>query len=286
MQRGAGRADSIADDAPRRPHEMAMRLGSSLVALPVLLGALWAGGWWFGALAALGATLGTNEYLRVVYPRPLTLRALAMTTSATLPLLTTLRSDGLALAFVVVVIASMIAWTAHLRWRDNAAAEHGIGHLLASVLLPAGGLAALGMLRAGPDGLGWAALALLATVANDSMALLVGRTLGRHRLLPRVSPYKSWEGLAGGLVGSLLAVGAIAMTLLGDIGVLDMLVAATITSAAGPLGDLSKSMIKRAHGLDDFGTLLPGHGGVLDRIDALVFNAPLLLLWVGWLRPA
>jgi phosphatidate cytidylyltransferase len=264
--------------------EMTMRLVSSLLALPIVVGALWAGGAWFGGLAALGAALGTNEYLRVVHPRPLALRALAIATSATLPLLTTTRSDGLGLAFLAIVVASMAAWTIHLFSRDNAAAQHGQGHLLASVLLPSGGLAALGMLRVGPDGLGWASLALLATVANDSMALFVGKAFGRHPLLPRVSPYKTWEGVGGGLIGSLLGIGVIALTVLDGLTIRDVIVVAAITSAAGPLGDLSKSMVKRAHGLDDFGRLLPGHGGVLDRIDALVFNAPLMLLWVGWSR--
>jgi phosphatidate cytidylyltransferase len=116
--------------------------------------------------------------------------------------------------------------------------------------------------------------------------LFVGKPFGRHRLLPRVSPHKSWEGIAGGILGSLLAIGVVASTMLDGLTSLDVLVVLAITSIAGPLGDLSQSMVKRAHGLEDFGRLLPGHGGVLDRIDALLFNAPLLLLWVGWLRPA
>jgi phosphatidate cytidylyltransferase len=266
------------------PGDLERRLVSSSIALPFVVAALWAGGAWFGAFAACGAGLATNEYLRVVCPRPRALRALGITTSAAVPLLVTVRDDGLALAFIAVVLSSMAAWLIHLVARDNAAAEHGVGHLLASVLLPAGGLSALGLLREGNDGLGWASMVLVATVANDSMALFVGKAFGRHRLLPRVSPYKTWEGIAGGWAGSLLASTAVALTLFDDVTAIDVVVVVTITSVIGPLGDLSKSMVKRAHGLDDFGRLLPGHGGVLDRIDALVFNAPPLLLWVGWIR--
>ena len=258
---------------------------STLVALPIVALALWAGGIWFAGLAALGASLGTNEYLRAVYPRPLTVRALAIGTSAALPLLAAIRSDGLALAFVAVVVASIVAWATHLRLADNAAAEHGMGHLLAAVVLPSGGLATLAMLRVGPDGLGWASLVVLATVANDATALFVGKLFGRRRLLPRVSPHKTWEGFAGGTAGSLLAIALVHAILLPGLTALDVLVVLVITSVAGPLGDLSQSMVKRAHDLDDFGDLLPGHGGVLDRIDSLLFNAPLLLVWVGWLRP-
>jgi phosphatidate cytidylyltransferase len=274
---------SGSDDAEPVASEMKMRLLSSLVALPVVLGAVWSGGAWFGGLAAVGAALGTNEYLRVVSPRPLSIRLLAISTSASLPLLVTVHDDGPAFAFIALVLASMVAWVIHLRRRDNAAAEHGVGHLLVSVLLPAGGLAALSMLRVGPDGLGWTCLALVTTVANDSMALFVGRPFGRHRLLPRVSPHKTWEGLLAGLLGSLFGIGLIASTLL-ELTLVDVVAVAIITAIAGPLGDLSKSMVKRAHDLDDFGRILPGHGGVLDRIDALVFNAPLLLLWVAWIR--
>lgn len=179
----------------------------------------------------------------------------------------------------------MVAWALHLRPGDNAAAERDVGNVLAAVTFPAGGLVALAVLRGLPFGREWILLVLAATWAADTGAYFVGRARGRHFLCPRISPRKTWEGLVGGASAAFVA--ALAARFAGARGLawIDHVVIATIAAFIGPLGDLSKSMVKRAHGLENFGRLLPGHGGVLDRIDALVFNAPCVLVWALWLRP-
>lgn len=120
-------------------------------------------------------------------------------------------------------------------------------------------------------GLGWLLLALLITWLSDTGAYLVGKTIGRHKLLPRVSPNKTVEGAIGGLVcaAAAAAIGA----WLFDLRV-EIWFAAIIgigLGGVGMLGDLAESMLKRQLGVKDSGSLIPGHGGVLDRIDALIF---------------
>ena len=112
---------------------------------------------------------------------------------------------------------------------------------------------------------------------NDTAAYFVGRSLGRHKLLPAVSPGKTWEGLLGGTVGGIAALLAVQGLLPQGLGVRDCLVLGLLTAIFGPLGDLSKSMLKRTYQVKDSGHLLPGHGGMLDRIDAVLFNAPVVL---------
>jgi phosphatidate cytidylyltransferase len=115
--------------------------------------------------------------------------------------------------------------------------------------------------------------AIIATVANDVGALVVGRWIGSHQLAPNISPNKTWEGLVGGAVASILvstvAVGAIHPWTPANAALLGVVVA-----VVAPLGDLCESLLKRDLRLKDMGTLLPGHGGVLDRVDALVFVLP------------
>ncbi len=133
----------------------------------------------------------------------------------------------------------------------------------------AGGLA-LGWNPA-PVGLGWVLFALLIAWMSDTMAFLVGRTIGRHKLVPRISPNKTVEGAIGGAAGAALT-GAIGVSLLG-LGV-DPLVGALLGCSVGILGivgDLGESLLKREAGIKDSGTLIPGHGGLLDRIDSLLF---------------
>jgi phosphatidate cytidylyltransferase len=119
--------------------------------------------------------------------------------------------------------------------------------------------------------IGYAAL----VVIYDTAAYATGATLGRHLLAPHVSPNKSWEGAAGATVACLLA-GVLLLPLWQPWTLASGLVLAAVTCVVAPLGDLSESMLKRDLAVKDMGSILPGHGGVLDRIDALLFAAPAL----------
>lgn len=115
---------------------------------------------------------------------------------------------------------------------------------------------------------------------NDTGAYIVGSTLGRHRLFERISPKKSWEGFFGGLILTLL----VARLFSGWLGVADIkgwMIIALIISVGGTLGDLLESMLKRSLGLKDSGTILPGHGGFLDRFDSVVVAFPLVYLYLA-----
>lgn len=121
------------------------------------------------------------------------------------------------------------------------------------------------------EGLGLFLMALLITWMSDTAAYLVGRSIGRTRLIPRVSPNKTVEGAIGGLVAA--AITAVVCVVGFGLGInpLTAVIFGIVVGAIGMVGDLSESMLKRRAGVKDSGTLIPGHGGMLDRIDALIF---------------
>jgi phosphatidate cytidylyltransferase len=119
---------------------------------------------------------------------------------------------------------------------------------------------------------------LLAWV-NDTFAYLSGVRFGRHKLFPRVSPNKSWEGLVGGSVATLLA-GAFLVPRVGGLTRVDTVVIAGIVVLFGVYGDLIESLFKRCAGVKDSGNFLPGHGGVLDRFDAILFAIPAIFVYL------
>jgi len=122
---------------------------------------------------------------------------------------------------------------------------------------------------------------LVITWIGDSAAYFVGRAIGRHPFAPHLSPKKTWEGAAASFLGSILIAIALAGSHLVNIAVIHLVGMAAACNVAGQMGDLLESAYKRSAGVKDSGTLLPGHGGVLDRIDALILAMP--VVWYYWL---
>jgi phosphatidate cytidylyltransferase len=187
---------------------------------------------------------------------------------------------------------------AHLSAAYPAAAASAFAFVY--VALP---MAMVAQLRQQFAGAFWLFYLLLVVWSGDIFAYFVGRSLGRHLMAPRISPKKTWEGALASLaaslvVGSLLAGHALQISsLLLRLGLIErrdgmfglekpeawpIILLTVAVNVAAQLGDLVESLIKRGAGAKDSGTILPGHGGILDRIDALLFAAPLLWMWAAW----
>lgn len=128
----------------------------------------------------------------------------------------------------------------------------------------------------GADGPRLVFFLLLVVWLGDSGAYYVGKTFGKHKLSPRISPKKTIEGLLGGVAASIIAAIVIQLTFFKTFPLLHAIIAGVILSIAGVIGDLAESMWKRSAAVKDSGTLIPGHGGFLDRFDSILFTAPIL----------
>ena len=151
-----------------------------------------------------------------------------------------------------------------------------IGFLLSHALLLSGDA---------QGGWQWLYFALLIAFANDTGAFFTGRLMGRHRLAPAISPGKTWEGAAGGLLWAVGAALALDYVLSLSLLLWQSAVLGVIIGVLGQAGDLLESALKRRAGVKDSGTLLPGHGGILDRLDSVIFTVPVVYYWVRLLLP-
>jgi phosphatidate cytidylyltransferase len=122
----------------------------------------------------------------------------------------------------------------------------------------------------------WLMFALLVNWAGDIGAYYVGRTFGKHKLAPRVSPNKSWEGSVASVTTSLILAGAYLMRFVDEIPMIHAIGITLAANVAGQLGDLAESAMKRGAGVKDSGSILPGHGGFLDRVDSTLFALPVI----------
>ena len=178
--------------------------------------------------------------------------------------------------------ATMASRSPYLAWAD-------LGLTLAGALYTGGLLgyapllASLGETPARGDGVAWMLAVLLGTAACDTGAYLVGSMIGRHKMIPHVSPGKTWEGLAGGVLGAVVAAAALSGIL--KIGLIPAALLGLLICAAAVSGDLCESLLKRAAGVKDSGNLIPGHGGVLDRVDSILFVLP-AVYWFTIIRGA
>ena len=184
---------------------------------------------------------------------------------------------GLALLFapepgIVAVFVALTGMAFALRTRDVANAMATASSFTLGVIYIFGSWRCAGELRAmNPR---WLMFAMIICWVGDTAAYYVGRSFGRHKMAPQISPAKSWEGAAGSLFGGVLAGTVYASYLLPGVPIGTVLALAAAGNIAGQLGDLCESALKRGAGVKDSGSLLPGHGGWLDRIDASLFSVP------------
>lgn len=180
---------------------------------------------------------------------------------------------SLLLAPAVTILLACLYFLIRGRVED---AHHYLGHYVFGIFYVAGLGAHIAWLRGLPDGVFWVFTALLLTWGNDTVAYFSGRFLGRHALASRISPGKTWEGWCGGVLGSALAMALVCWIFPQDLTWAHKILLVGIASIFGPAGDLAESLLKRSVKVKDSGRLIPGHGGVLDRIDALLFTGPLI----------
>jgi phosphatidate cytidylyltransferase len=274
---------------PRSPGflpNLARRIATALVVLPVLLAVFFLGPPWLTvAVVAACLAVGLFEFAALVQARGIRpMRRVGFLLAAAL-FLDVVWPEWLGVPFAPLGALLLLASTL---WRgaDLESVTAAAATLLGAVYLGAlgGTIAALRTLPPIEQG-AWRLVLLLAVqVSSDSLAFFVGHAIGRRRLAPGISPGKSVEGAIGGLLGGVL--GALAVRAVG-LPALPLLHAAGLGAAValmGIVGDLDESLLKRWAGVKDSGTLFPGHGGMLDRLDSLLFGAPVLYYYFQYVR--
>jgi phosphatidate cytidylyltransferase len=270
---------------PGNRHNLAERAISAVVLLPLAIWLTWLGGWAFAALVAIAAGLCAVELL-LMFGRLRLAEWYGVAIAAGIPLLAALHRgqtllpdwSTLALALATLGLLGLLLFT----HEEQAEVPARAGRvtlawlycgLLASTLV---GLRVQG-------GTPWVVLAFVVTWAYDTVAYFAGMLFGKHKLYAKVSPKKTWEGFAGGAAGSVLGALVIRSTMLPELPVAMAVLLGAGAAVLGPMGDFTESLLKRAAGVKDSGKLIPGHGGLLDRIDALLFVVPWVYLFVRWL---
>jgi phosphatidate cytidylyltransferase len=251
----------------------ASRLLVAAVGLPLVLGMLWLGGWWLFTLLAVAAWIGVHEF--VTTARPLRPLAPAVYAGVLLALFGA-QKGGVAWLVGGFLATFVLAFVLYIVSSTRAPTTAAIGSTILGSAWIGLGLGFFLLLREMPEhGRLLAFTVVLAAWAAATFAYLGGRPLGRHKLAPRLSPGKSWEGLlCGAAAGVFVAFIALYDTRHSYLSVWEAVVLGLVVVVAELIGDLFESSLKRDLEVKDTGKLLGGHGGMLDRIDGLLFAAP------------
>jgi len=263
------------------------RVITAAVGVPLVILAIWFGDpWpWFTLLIAAAALAGTYEFYHMAnFDRREPLIYLGLLWALALVLSPHYRSpDVLPIVITATVLISLICLLcrpskegAFRNWAWTIVGALYVGWMLSHWL----------NLRGLEDGRNWVYLAMLTTFANDTGAFFIGRARGKHRLAPAISASKTWEGAIGGLICAILGAMVIA-TVLNLISPFtfrywQIILLGFLVGLFAQLGDLVESLLKRNIGVKESGNLLPGHGGILDRFDSLIFVGVVVYYYVIW----
>lgn len=255
---------------------------TAIVLLPILIFLIGPGpGWLFHIFLYIVSLAGLIEFHRIS-GSPLPAFARWSCYLLTLLLFLVIHMRQILLAPVVIVLWVLVPMTYLMLASPstNQKVAGDIGKIVLGPIYVALPLAILLLIDMLPNGNLWIFFLLSVIMASDTSAFYMGRLFGRHKLHETISPGKTWEGAIGGLIGALMAaIIFLKIVPFHPLGI-GILILAFAMSISGQLGDLAESMLKRVHGVKDSGGLLPGHGGILDRIDGLIFAIPMLYLYI------
>ena len=251
---------------------------TAAVALPVLAAIIGLGPFWLLlVLILLAATGSILELLNLFFVETKSwVRVLTLTMALVLPLATYWKG-GVGLSAATVAMIFLVLLVHLFIYAKGEPVIHSVGTILFAQLYIPFLLSHVLLLFHVPDGRRWIFFLFLVIFAGDTGAYYVGHRWGKHKLWPTVSPGKTVEGAVGGLLSSLaaaLVAGEVLLSLDGT-GITFLLSLGLVLSLAGQIGDLIESMLKRVSHVKDAGDILPGHGGLLDRLDSLIFAFPL-----------
>lgn len=258
------------------------RVVTSLICVPVLLAAVWVGSPWLVIVVALASLLGTFEFYRLsnsagwnpfsslglLFVLLFILNAYFGDERTTMPLI-----SGVVILSLIRLLWCADKGKAFTNWVWSIGGIFYIGWTMSHFVL----------LRGLEDGRSWILVVFLVTFASDTCAFFIGRALGKRRLAPAISPAKTWEGAFGGVIGAITIMVILHPILgLAEISYAGLIILAVLISVFAQLGDLAGSMLKRAAGVKEAGKLIPGHGGILDRMDSLIFTVVVVYYYVVW----
>lgn len=230
-------------------------------------------------MLAVFSAVGIAEFYRMAMPTRKLERWLAVPTGSALLFLPLIGNDTfIATAVGLLFIGFSLLFLFRIRSIETAAREMAFA-LLAFLYIPFM-LMHLVELRQTTFGIQWIFVIMLIVMTNDSAAYYSGSAFGKHRLYPLVSPKKSIEGAFGGLLGSICGTLLAKFTFFPQLTLLDAVLTALVIGMVGQAGDLFESLLKRSFGVKDSGSIIPGHGGVLDRLDSILFAAPITYYYV------
>jgi phosphatidate cytidylyltransferase len=272
---------------PKNRKNLVLRVVSAVVLFPLALWLTFVGGKPFAFLAAAAAGVAAAE-LVMMFGAVGVGEIFGIAVAATIPLMAAFGESGdllpgwsgLALAGATVILLALFLFRQEpLEEIPRSVAIVTLSWVYCGLLIAT--LVGLRLRFGVPH---WVILTFVVTWANDTFAYFAGHAFGRHKLYERISPKKTWEGFAGGAVGSVAGALATRWLLLADeLSATAAVVIGLGAAVLGPLGDLAESMVKRAAGVKDSSRIIPGHGGLLDRIDALLFVGPWVYVCAAYL---
>lgn len=284
------------ETAPKKKSDLMPRVITSVIMVPILLAMIIVGPHWLWALFIGAATaVGLSEFYGMTQkaePKSVQWGSTAIGTAFAVSLYLFVGAKPMIDVgpHETLVIFAALAGVLWLNFLFNLGRDRDIDRVAVTMSAGLAGVIYVGltfsfiaMLKRdmGDFGAGWIIMLLAMTWMSDTGAYFAGRAFGKHKLAPKVSPKKTVEGAAGGLLATLVAAFAVRALMLPFLSIVDVVIIALVANVLGQTGDLCESLIKRSTGVKDSGTIIHGHGGMLDRVDAVLFAVPWVYLYAS-----